>query len=90
MDLSRQLDPISVALVAVLERDDLAGWARQALTDSLNSLSDVINTIGEPECQWCGVSISTTSGPVGRPRSFCSNAHRQAAYRDAVRSSTVG
>ncbi len=87
MDISRQLDPIAVALVAVLERDDLADWARQALTDAMNSVSDVVNTIGEPACQWCGASIATpTTAPVGRPRSFCSHAHRQAAYRDRLTS----
>ncbi len=86
MDITRQLDPISAALAVVLERDDLADWARKLLTDAMNSISDVLNTIGEPECQWCGASIPTPTADTGRPRSYCSRAHQQAAYRDRMAS----
>ncbi len=87
MDITRQLDPISAALASVLDRDDLADWARQHLTNALNSISDVVNTVGEPECQWCGTGLpSTATTPsTGRPRDYCSRACQQAAYRDRTR-----
>ena len=44
---------------------------------------------GEPRCEWCGRGLPERTGP-GRPRRFCRQACRQAAYVAGQRRAELG
>lgn len=83
MDLHRQLQPLHADLAEVLTRDDLSDWARERLTTAAVALGDVLFATVERTCEECGFPIATLA--TGRPRAYCSDSCRQAAYRDRKR-----
>jgi hypothetical protein len=66
----------------VLAHDDWSPWARKRLQEAAEHLLEVMLALAGPECRHCGVNVNLEA--TGRPRSYCSDACRQAAYRSRL------